>query len=432
MASWPQSLRRWATGAPLDLAVFRVTVMVVTMLAVEVRDAEQYAALEGALRTPPWGFGWATAFIPANSSEALILKYALVGTASLALVGFLTRWALVGTTVLLLLLLALPQQWGAGVHTHHLLWFSALLAGAPSGDALSVDAWLRRRRGIVPPRASLAHGVPVRAAWVSIGLIFFFPGLWKLHQQGLGWALSDNLVHQLYFKWLELGQLPSVRLDQYPLLLKAGGLGVLLLELTALPLLLWDRTRLITVGALLAFHAATQAFFFIAFSSLWVCYLVFFPWSRWLDECDPHDPPKPMTFGTWVALAMAAFIVCGQLLSGALRIEHGWPFACYPTFRFDPGKRAPVLIVEETLRDGTKRELSGDFLKGPSGQREWSAMWHLLRQPERERLAAWWRARQRDTAHVVSVSFFRGSIAVNPEEWSSPPLPHELLVSVEP
>lgn len=401
------------SGHAVDLAVFRIAVMIVVLGAGELHRAAEWASVPPELRTPPWGFGWASSLLPASPSAAEALRWATVAAASLALVGLFTRVALSLTALLLLFALALPQQWGAGVHTHHLLWFTLLLAASPSGDALSLDA----RRAKLHAAPSPAYGIPVRAAWLTIGLIFFFPGYWKLRTQGLDWALSDNLKHQLHFKWLEHGIVPFVRLDRYPALLKAGGLGVLLLELTFAGLVCLRRVRPIAVAAALGFHAATRVFFLIGFSSLWACYVVFAPWSRWLAT-EPGTADRKRS--PWPPLLMAVVVLGGAAIAGAQGLEHGWPFASYPTFRYDPGPSAPVLVAEEQLDDGTRRELPLDFLRAESGQKEWSAMWHLLAAPRAEALQAWWRQHQPRTAGVEAVHFYRGTLAADPDAQGRP------------
>lgn len=405
--------------------------MFVVLGASELHRAAEWASLPLELRTAPWGF----VVLPLDASGAQALRWATVVAASFALVGLFTRVAVAVTAALLLIVLALPQQWGAGVHTHHLLWFTLLLAASPCGDALSIDAWRARLR----PRPAAAYGIPVRAAWVCIGLIFFFPGFWKLAAQGLGWALSDNLVHQLHFKWLEHGVVPAVRLDRHPTLLKAGGLGVLALELSFVALVLVRRVRPFAVAAALGFHAATRVFFLIKFSSLWACYVVFLSWRKWGQAAFPaarrrdvgDRPPEKMPVPNFVpALVMAVVVLGGVAFAGARGVEHGWPFACYPTFRHDPGPHAPVLVAEEELADGARRELPLDFLHGDSGQKEWSAMWHLLSAPRPEALRAWWQAHRANRSGVVAVRFFSGGVAADPDVAKTNPVRRALLAEV--
>lgn len=81
---------------------------------------------------------------------------------------------------------------------------SIAFLGAPGGAALSIDAWRRRRRGepLEPVRQTSA-----RLALATVASVFFIAGYWKLRGGGgigLGWALSDNLRHQILvrFDWI--------------------------------------------------------------------------------------------------------------------------------------------------------------------------------------------------------------------------------------
>lgn len=380
--------------------------MTVVLGAAEVQRAAEWAALPVVLRSPPWGFAWASALLPQSAQSASVLRWAVTAAAAFALAGLFTRVALWLTALGLTVLLALTQQWGAGVHTHHLLWFTLLLAAGPSGESLSVDAFRKTGRWIPEAECTPRHGVPVLAACASLGLIFFFPGCWKLLEQGLDWALSDNVKHQLWFKWVEHGALPFFRLDLHPWLLRAGGLFTLAIELLALPMLLWRRTRLLALLLLLAFHAATQAFFFIGFSSLWLCYAGLLPWARWTKQ------PERFAGAPSRAWPVVVLVLSGQLLAGASGVEHGWPFACYPTFRHDPGRAVPTVRVTETFADGTTRVQ----LARPNSDRDWGQLWSLLPAMETAQLARWWSG-QRPVASPppVSVRFERAWLDADPD-----------------
>ncbi len=390
--------------------------MAIVLSSAEVHQAATWAALPDALGALPWGASWASGVSPLTPQLAGALRWLLVTTATLSLMGLFTRLSMILTCVLLFAVLGTAQRWGT-IHAHHLLWFTALLAASPCGDALSIDAWRADRRHELSPRAATAYGLPVRAVWVSIGLIFFFPGYWKWRTLGLDWALSDNLLHQLHFKWAEMGELPALRLDHWPALLHAGGLGVLLFEPTLLPLLCIGAVRRFAVAAALAFHLATQVFFFINFSSLWACYLVFVPWSRWLAIPAGTAPSRRWS---WPPAVAAVVVLSGQCIAGFLCHEHGWPFACYPTFRDDPGTQAGVLIIEDERRDGRRSEMPLEFLHGVSGQKQWSAMWQVIRQPTAERLRAWWHQHDENPSDVSRVRFYQGTLDVDPDVHAAP------------
>lgn len=83
---------------------------------------------------------------------------------------------------------------------------SIAFLGAPGGAALSIDAWRRRRRGDAPPPV---RQTSARLVLLTVASVFFIAGYWKLRADGgfgLGWALSDNLRHQILvrFDWIGL------------------------------------------------------------------------------------------------------------------------------------------------------------------------------------------------------------------------------------
>jgi hypothetical protein len=131
-------------------------------------------------------------------------------------------------------------------------------------------------------------------------------------------------------------------------------------------------------------------------------------------------------------LLVAVAILGGQVVTGIRGLEHGWPFACYPTFQHDPGPRVPILLTEEESVDGTRQELPRAFLGGMTGQREWGGMWSVLRQPTPERLLAWWRFHRDGTRPAPGrVRFYFATVAAAPEGWAEPPRRESLLADLE-
>lgn len=338
-------LRDWATGHPVDLAAFRIAVSVVVLFSVDVWTAASWA--RAAL--PPVSEGLARA------ATGLVLL-----SAFFTLIGLFTRVSSLVATLGLGWLLWIPQQSGQVMHTHHLLWFFAILAASPSGDAWSLDA----RRG--PAQApSLAHGVPVRVAWLSMGLIFFFPGLWKL---SAGTAWLDGLPALVEGKWFQLADTPWVQLP--PRLLWWGGVASIAFELGFVALLFSRRTRLLGVALAFLFHQGIWLVMGIVFSSLWLCDVVFLPWASWLRV--PAVGVK--TRAAWPSIALGVVLLGGQLFTGVTRRERSWPFACYPTFADPAPREISWLEVEEVSPRGTEMVFSREALRGREAQRWWGVM----------------------------------------------------------
>jgi hypothetical protein len=127
----------------------------------------------------------------------LAVQVAGVATAVLATVGLRTRVAIPVAWGCGLLLNGMVGSMGKLVHNDALLLLAMVpLLAAPSADAWSVDAALRRSPR--PLGLSSRFGWPVRVAMVVVAGAYFFSGLAKLMLSGPAWVLSDNLRFVLY------------------------------------------------------------------------------------------------------------------------------------------------------------------------------------------------------------------------------------------
>ncbi len=428
-------------GAALDLGALRVSVVAVLLASGSVASAEHWAALPEAARTVPLGVGWLVPHLPIDPPTVQLAHLALRLVGGLALVGLFTRAALALLVPLAFYLLLVPQLGGAVFHDHHLLWLLGILAASPCGDALSLDAWWARRRGRPTPARGHAHGAAVRAAWLVIGCVFFFPGVHKLAESGLDWALSDNLRNQLWWKWAQdPALLPALRIDRIPWLCRLLALLTIVFELTFLPLVLYPRTRALAVLGALAFHAGAELFMGIQFSVLWASYGMFVPWealARRVGLVEAEGGAEPVRALVPVAAA-AALVLAGIVGAGALGAMQAYPFACYPTFEWSAPDHMPAMVVELEGADGARTALDRALFQEP-GPRGWALGWRLVGvygATSPAAIEAWWRdassraplasaVQAGDVVHVL-----RAEITVDPdcpvevlsarEVWSGP------------
>lgn len=271
---------------PLNLAVFRLVLFSWLLRLIARTDYVRFIQMPAGLRVPPPGYESFFDRIPLQASWiAAAQTLALVSSAA-AMVGFMTRAAAAIACVCATYLLGLPEIFGKIDHLgHHLIWFTAILAAAPSGDALSIDAlraaWRRADRGdTAPPPPSVAYALPLRFVWLLIGVIYLFPGVWKLHA-GTDWFAGDNIKYLMYQFWSEKGFLPAFRIDRYPFLYRASGLGTVVFETSFVFCLFFPRLRLLALTAGVFFHWMTKIYLGIFFHSLLLCYAAFVNWS-WL------------------------------------------------------------------------------------------------------------------------------------------------------
>jgi predicted DCC family thiol-disulfide oxidoreductase YuxK len=122
--------------------------------------------------------------------------------------------------------------------------------------------------------------LPLRFVWLLMGVIYFFPGFWKLWNVGFSWTLSDNMRAQMHFKWIEFdGWTPALRIDHYPALCALVGIATIAFETTFLFLVFFDRLRPWLIVAGLAFHNLTNLFMRISFAPLQAMYASLVDWG---------------------------------------------------------------------------------------------------------------------------------------------------------
>ncbi len=409
----------------------------------ETREGPAWAALPAAVRSAPEGLGWFVKYAPIDSTLAHFTQAACVCVALLTMFGVYTRPALLVLTVTTFYLFALAQLGGTVTHDMHLVWFAAILAASPCDDALSYDtrrrggSWLALER---PPHE--AYAWPLLMVWLSLGVIYFFPGFYKLRESGLDWALGSNLENQMHWKWRQYEWLPVWRIDHAPWLLHVSALLVIAFELSFGALaLVGRRARVAIACAGLAFHVATDLFMRIPFISLWACYVALIDWSRvarWAraktGAIDARPPSSPVA-----AIIVGAIVIASAAIQGVRDQTQAWPFACYPTFQWTVGDEMPDLAIVAVFGDGTTREV----LRGRRrSQRAWGTMWSLagvngLFVPAR--VEAYYRdvvladpEARTAVRGAVSIRIERVWLAVAPERWSEPPTRRERLLELKP
>jgi hypothetical protein len=202
-------------------------------------------------------------------------------------IGLFSRSSALACTLLGFYCFGIPQFYGKVDHNHHLLWFAIILAVSPCGDFFTLDAsrsaWKRADREITdPPSPSQAYALPLRFVMLLMGVIYFFPGFWKLWQSGFDWFLTDNLPRQLYLFWtwsFDGLWLPAFRIDQHVLLYRIAAAATPLFELSFVFFMFHRTLRAVSAVGGLIFHASTNWFMRISFLSLRVCYVALIDWA---------------------------------------------------------------------------------------------------------------------------------------------------------
>ncbi len=391
----------------------------VVLAALWLASADVHAALStflagaapsaAAAADAPWGSAWLAGL--AASPLVVALYVTVLLAASAALLGLRARPALAVLALAGSLLLGAGQVGAATHHTHHLVWLAALLALAP------VDArWALRPAP--PGDLRVAHGA-LAAVWVTLGLIYFFPGLHKLLAPGGAWFTGEALRGHLHWKWAQSpGFEPLLRLDAHPPLLRAASWATLAFELGFVFALWWRWPRRFAVTAALAFHAATATLMNIHFDTLWPCLVAFADFGPAPARASPpaaSPRPRPHPLAVLLVLAVAA--------AGFARAERAWPFASYPSFAEPPPSIMPALLVQRV-------DLSGRAHDVPLPTHLIGASWRLMglygTPGAPADFAAFWRLLDPSPAPTAAIRFSRVARSVDPDA-PAPPGPARLL-----
>jgi hypothetical protein len=230
--------------------------------------------------------------IPVPGGHTLFaMEIAWKAALAFACVGLLTRISTATAFALGFYLLGLRHNFGKASHDDaSTVLILLILALSRCGDALSIDALLRRRGrrrdGPAGERLPLESGEyrwPIRAIWLVIAMVFFNSAIAKLRKSGLEWALSENLsvlmVRLNYFNkpptdW-------GLRLANIPWFGHAMGLGAIAVELF-FPLVLFSRiARWILVPVAFLMQLGNKFLLGVDFTGFMFAYVFFIDWG-WL------------------------------------------------------------------------------------------------------------------------------------------------------
>ena len=351
----------------IDIAVFRILFFGFFTVGFIFTGEKLYQETINFIQIPfnpnsaPNFLSWLPELLPFDKTLVTIFIF-LFGISSLtSLFGIKTKWSILIFSISLFYLFAIPNFYGKVNHNHHILWFALILGFGRSGDTLSFDRWISNKKGKPDNKSQVNYSQPFIILWTLIGIIYFFPGFWKVWNTGFDWALSDNMRDQLHLKWFQLGDwLPIFRLDQHPILYKSTGLFTIYFELLFLPFILFKRTRRVAIISGLIFHLGTLIFMNIFFVILVLGYSTFIPWSKIFKKTGPNDTTK---FSTNLQLKyIGGFLIIGNIIFGIAQIN-SWPLTCYPTFASiaSPVQSEIVIIDGRTDKPLDKEILRDQF-----------------------------------------------------------------------
>ena len=354
---------------PVNLAIFRIVLFGALLGYVDIQQGIEFSRFPADLRVAPPGLGWLLNILPIDPTLTTIASSIFIVVCLSALLGYYSRTSATLAVMVGLYVLGLPQFFGKIDHYHHLLWFAAILAASPCGDALSIDAVLasRRNRGNVPTEKSVAYALPLRFVMLLLGILYFFAGVWKFVIGGIGWATGETMRNILYAQWFRLDWVPQFRIDNYPFLYHSAGVGVVVFELVFIFAILFPKHRKYAAIAGLLFHISVYLFAHINFWTLALCYVVFIDFEplyrrlRMTKLQNPgngsfnrhssfvyHKSKPPLILGITL---LSINTLCG------IALFDSWPFAVYPTFAAVEERFTQSLTVVLVNPDGTTTEI---------------------------------------------------------------------------
>ena len=354
----------------LDLAVFRVAVMAL-YLQFPLGLGRRFAGLDRALIVPPPGWGVIARWFPRSPGLYEAVTVVFLVTTVLGLIGLWTRFAVPLAVAAGFYVFTVPQLFGKINHNHEMVLFGILLALSPCGDALSVDAWLRRRRGKRVPALmrSARYGLPLNFVMLLMGVIYFFPGAWKVARNGAHWFTAENLGMLISSKLAETGPTwVQVWILHHPALLTVGAFATIVFEVGWIFAVMNRRTRWVAFVVGLGFHSFTRLSMNIGFYEMQACYTALIDWGgvavflqkmgvmrirvpvqRWVRG-GVQMVPTGIDRAATIRVAGGAMVV-GMVLFGWSGVT-SWPLGCYPRFETAKASLLRATFVEAKTVNG--------------------------------------------------------------------------------
>jgi hypothetical protein len=308
--------------------------------------------------------GWFINSIPISPE---IFKFCTITAGVLCLfisIGFYSRFALILLIPFLFYCIGVPMFFGKMSHYHILFWVPLFLCFSPISDRISVDAIIKKLKkgsSYIKPSPHPKYMLAFKFIWIQMAIIYCFAGIVKLWDCGLNWALSDSMIYQMQWEWIEhYDKVPAFRIDHYPWLAKLGGLSVIYFELLYVFLILKPKGRIWAFIGAFSLHKLAGYFMYIDFQNLRFVQLSYFRWDRMLSflkgkfrinksDVAPiinysfkelmKQPTVRYTFVIGFVLVALNFIFSG------FRI-HSFPFSSYPTYSAIVKNELPIIRME--------------------------------------------------------------------------------------
>ena len=278
-------VNRVVPASPFALGVVRFFVHSVFLFSTLITSFSALGSLPptilrptGVMKLLPWSFYDQLQ----TSTGILTLKSLMVMSLLLSTAGILTFISTKTSLLLVVFYQGLVRSFGHFNHDEMIaVYFLAVLAFTPCGDAFSIDSLLARTK---KDRPAFAYAYPILLMQLLLAWVYFSSALIKLRVAGLKYLSPDNLpalaiyhsldnLHDTAYRlafWL-----PEVR--QY---LPFAVALVLIWELLFPLAVFFRRLRWWILGMGIVFHISTLFLMNIFFPHQLAMYLIFVDWDR--------------------------------------------------------------------------------------------------------------------------------------------------------
>lgn len=287
--------RWWFTPeSPLNLGICRALFFGAEFIYHLPVRFDEWATVPQQLWRPVWIFE--RLHIPVLPTTALLITEILWKAALLlSCLGLFTRFATAIAALGALYLLGLPFNFGKVYHLASIIIFtSTILAFSRCGDGFSLDALIRRKRGLAPPAPSGEYRWPVRMVWVLMSILFFNAGMAKaIRGPFWTWIFSENMaVLMTQRHYMNQNALPPLNwglfIAKHPILYCTfAGSSILAEMFCFLALFVRYPWRLILPLTLLSMQLGIGLLMRVWFTPYMVVYLFWIPWGdivRWMGR----------------------------------------------------------------------------------------------------------------------------------------------------
>ena len=278
-------VNRVVPASPFALGVVRFFVHGVFLFSTVITSFSALGSLPptilrptGVMKLLPWSFYDQLQ----TSTGILTLKTLMVLSLLLSTAGFLTFISTKTSLLLVVFYQGLVRSFGHFNHDEMIaVYFLAVLAFTPCGDAFSIDSW---RAMTKKDRPAFAYAYPILLMQLLLAWVYFSSALIKLRVAGVKYLSPDNLPALAIFHSLDnlhdtayrlAFWLPQVR--QY---LPFAVALVLIWELLFPLAVFVRRVRWWILGIGIFFHISTLFLMNIFFPHQLAMYLVFVDWDR--------------------------------------------------------------------------------------------------------------------------------------------------------